>query len=108
MLSFALTSFPTQPQPFFVFLQFGAGSDNITLELSKGVLLSETKLNYVNNKATRVYSFTKMASFLFEEKILKFSLLNQYLLVFSSFFKLKIRMNLREFLSINFYLKIKV
>ena len=30
-----------------------------TLELSNGALLGETKLNHVNSKATRVYSFVE-------------------------------------------------
>ena len=59
ILSFVLASFSAQPQPLFVFLQFEAGSDINTLELSNEVLLSETKLNHVNTKATMVHSFVK-------------------------------------------------
>ena len=48
-----------QPQPLFVFLQFEVGSDENILELSNKLLLTETKLNCVNIKATRVYSVVK-------------------------------------------------
>ena len=44
---------------FAFFLQFEAGSDKNTLERSCKVLLSETTLNHVNTKATRVFSFVK-------------------------------------------------
>ena len=54
ILSFVSASFSTQPQPLFVFLQFEAGSDKNTLELSNEVLLGETKLNHVHTKATMV------------------------------------------------------
>ena len=57
--SFASASFSIQPQLLFVLLQFEVGSDKNTLELSNEVLLSETKRNHVNTKATRVYSFLK-------------------------------------------------
>ena len=43
----------------FVFLQIETGSDKNTLELDIEVLLSKTKLNDVNIKSTRVYSFAK-------------------------------------------------
>ena len=48
-----------QPQPLFVFLQFEVGSDENILEFSNKLLLTETKLNRVNIKATRVYSVVK-------------------------------------------------
>ena len=44
----------------FVLLQFETGSiENNILELSNEVLLSKTKLNHIDNKATRVYFFPK-------------------------------------------------
>ena len=43
ILSLALTTFFTQPQPLLVFLQSEAGSNN------------KTKLNHVSIKATRKY-----------------------------------------------------
>ena len=58
---------------FFAFLQFEAGLDKNTLELSNEVLLSETKLHkgiFVPEKDKYI------ASFFFDDKILKSSLLN--------------------------------
>ena len=54
---FFWATFTTQPQLFFVFLQFEGVSNKNTLELRNGVLLSEKKLHHVNTKATSVYSF---------------------------------------------------
>ena len=59
ILIFALVSFSKKRQPQFIFLQFEAGSDINKLELNNVVLLREIKLNHVNTKATRVYSFVK-------------------------------------------------
>ena len=56
---FCLGLFFTHPQPLFIFLQFEPDSDRNTLKLSNEVLFSETKLNHVNNKTMRVYSFVK-------------------------------------------------
>ena len=43
----------------FVYLHFEAGSDENTLEINKEVSISETKINHVNIKATRVYIVKK-------------------------------------------------
>ena len=59
ILIFALVSFSKKRQPQFIFLQFEAGSDINKLELNNVVLLREIKLNHINTKATRVYSFVK-------------------------------------------------
>ena len=78
--SFASGAFSTQLHPLFVFLQFEADSDKNTLELSNEVLLSHTKLNYVKHQSHEGISVRErdkyIASFLFEEKISKFNLLN--------------------------------
>ena len=59
ILNFALVSLFTEPQSLFVFFQFEIGSDKNKLEMSNEVLLSETKLEHVITKASRVYSFVK-------------------------------------------------
>ena len=51
-----------QPQRLFTFLQFEGVSDKNKPELSNEVLLSEIKLNHVNTKVTKVYSFMKKAN----------------------------------------------
>ena len=69
----------------FTFLQFEGGSDKNTLELSYEVFLNEAKLNHVDAKARRVYSFAEKTkyttSIFFHDNILKFSLLSEYLFV---------------------------
>lgn len=60
--SFTSASFSTQPQSFFIFLQFESGSHKNTLTLSNEVSLSETKPNHGNTKATWEYSFMKKTS----------------------------------------------
>ena len=69
MLSFALTSFSTQPQPLLVFLQSEAGSNNkrdktksCKHQSHEGIFVSEIDKYIV--------------SFFFDEKGLKLSLLN--------------------------------
>ena len=69
MLSFALTSFSTQPQPLLVFLQSEAGSNNkrdktksCKHQSHEGIFVSEIDKYIV--------------SFFFDEKCLKLSLLN--------------------------------
>ena len=69
ILSFVSTSFSTQPQPLFVFLQFGAGSNNKEDKIKsckhqshEGIFVSETDKYIV--------------SFFFDDKGLQLSLLN--------------------------------
>ena len=71
ILSFVSTTFSTQPQPLFVFLQSEAGSNNKRDKTKSrgGIIVNE------------IDKYT--ASFFFADKGLKLSLLNYYLFVFS-------------------------
>ena len=59
MINLVSTSFSTQTQPLFTFLQFEANPDKKTLHLSTRVILSKKSLNHMN--IMRVCSFVKKA-----------------------------------------------
>ena len=95
MLSFVSTSFSTQHQPLFVFLQSEAGSNNKR---------DKTKLcKYQSRESIFVSEIDKyIVSFFFDDNGLKLSLLNEYLFKFS---QVKYQYETRK--KSNFYLTIR-
>ena len=78
MLSFVSTSFTTQPQPLFVFLQSEAG---LNKKWSKTKVCKHHRHEGLFVSETDKY----IVSFFFNDKALQLSLLSQYLFAFLKF-----------------------